>query len=92
MAPIASEFLSLVSGRPWVVALFACFLLGAVTKMGWVRTLLFAAIAFATALAAEIASLRFGVPFGPHRFVDPSAPGPWLAWCPASGKSAPAST
>lgn len=73
----------MVTGRPWFAALLACFLLGAVTKMGWVRTIAFAAIAFAAALAAEVASLRFGVPFGPHRFVAPTAPGPWIAGVPA---------
>ncbi|MFM7737387.1 MAG: carotenoid biosynthesis protein [Alphaproteobacteria bacterium] len=81
--PIASEILSTMTGRPWVLALLACFLVGAVTKMGWVRAAVFAAIAFGVALGAEIASVRWGVPFGPHRFTDPSAPGPWLGGVPA---------
>lgn len=86
MPPFAGEILSSATGRPWVLALVACFLVGAVTKMGWVRTIAFAAIAFATALGAEAASLRWGIPFGPHRFLE-AAPGPSIggvpAWSPA---------
>lgn len=80
--PIANEIVSVATGRPWVLALLACFLVGAVTKMGWARALAFAAIAFLAALAAEAASLRWGLPFGPHRFV-PAAGGPLVAGVPA---------
>ena len=83
MTPLASEALSAVTGRPWVLVLLACFLLGAVTKMGWARTVAFAAIAFAAALGAEAASLRWGVPFGQHRFLEGATGGPSLAGVPA---------
>ncbi len=83
MPPLLAETLSATIGRPWVPALVACFLVGAVSKMGWARTFAFAAIAFGVALGAEAASLRWGVPFGPHRFLDEATGGGSIAGVPA---------
>jgi len=81
---IASQLLATSTGRPYVLALFAAFLLGAVTKTGWVRALVFAAIAGGAGFAAELASLRWGFPFGEHHFLE-AAHGSelWVAGVPA---------
>jgi uncharacterized membrane protein len=59
-----------VLNRPYVFAFFACYLLGAVTKMGWVRTAVFTVLAFVVALAAELSSTRNGFPFGLYHYID----------------------
>jgi putative membrane protein len=81
------HFVGLVTGtlalRLWVVVLFAGYLAGAVTKMGWVRTSLFATLALVVGLAAEAASTRSGFPLGAYRFVDATrAQELWLAGVP----------
>jgi uncharacterized membrane protein len=59
-----------VVNRPFVFAFLICFLVGAVTKMGWVRTAIFTALAFTIAFAAEFSSTRSGFPFGLYRYID----------------------
>lgn len=50
--------------RPYVLFFLLWYLLGSVTKVGWLRTLAFAAIACTASLVAEISSTRSGLPFG----------------------------
>jgi len=68
------HFLSLIVGtlalRPYVFLFLAWYLLGAVTKVGWVRTLVFSAIAFVLFTAAELSSTRNGLPFGTFQYLD----------------------
>jgi len=67
------QFSALVAGtfllRPYVLLFLVWYLLGSVTKVGWVRTLTFGAVATAVSLAAELSSTRSGMPFGLLEFV-----------------------
>jgi uncharacterized membrane protein len=65
-----SLFVGTLVLRPYVLAFFLLYLLGSVTKVGWVRTAVFAAIAFAVSLAAELSSTRNGIPYGLFQYVD----------------------
>lgn len=68
------HFSGLVAGtlllRPYVLVLLAWYLLGSVTKAGWVRTLVFTAIAGTASIAADLSSTRNGLPFGWFQYVD----------------------
>lgn len=55
--------------RPYVFLFFVWYLVGSVTKVGWLRTLVFAGIAFTLSLAAELSSTRNGLPFGAFRYL-----------------------
>lgn len=70
MSGFGNLLLGTVLNRPYVFVFFACFLVCAVTKMGWVRTAVFTGLAFAIAFAAEFASTRVGFPFGLYRYID----------------------
>lgn len=50
--------------RPYVLLFLVWYLLGSVTKVGLVRTLVFAGIASAVSLATDLASTRSGLPLG----------------------------
>ena len=56
--------------RPYVFVFFAIYLVAAVTRIGWRRTMLFTVIAYVTAFAAEFSSTRNGVPFGLYHYID----------------------
>jgi uncharacterized membrane protein len=68
------EILRLLLGsvllRPYVYVFLAVYLFAAVTKMGWVKTAAFTAVAWAIAFAAELSSTRIGFPFGMYVYVD----------------------
>jgi uncharacterized membrane protein len=65
-----SLFLGTLALRPYVLVFLFWYLLGSVTKVGWVRTGAFAAIAFTVSLAAELSSTRNGIPFGAFHYLD----------------------
>jgi uncharacterized membrane protein len=56
--------------RPYVFVFFAVYLVAAVSKMGWKKTLVFTLIAYSVAFVAEFSSTRTGVPFGLYHYVD----------------------
>jgi len=56
--------------RPYVFIFLAVYLVAAVTRIGWWRTIAFTAIAWAIAYAAEFSSTRTGFPFGLYVYVD----------------------
>ena len=56
--------------RPYVFVFFAVYLIAAVSKMGWKKTLVFTGIAYTVALVAELSSTRTGIPFGFYQYVD----------------------
>ncbi|MEW6271164.1 MAG: carotenoid biosynthesis protein, partial [Thermodesulfobacteriota bacterium] len=81
------HFVELLTGtlalRFWVFGFFAWYLLGAVTKVGWLRAGLFTALAFTVALVAELVSTRTGFPLGEYRFLEATRGREvWLAHVP----------
>ena len=69
--------------RPYVFVFLAVYLVAAVTRMGWRKTLAFSAIAWVIAYAAEFSSTRNGFPFGMYVYVDATrARELWLANVP----------
>lgn len=62
--------LGTVSLRPYVFVFLAVYLVAAVTKMGWTKTVAFTLVAWAIAYAAEFSSTRNGFPFGWYVYVD----------------------
>ncbi len=56
--------------RPYVFVFFAVYLVAAVSKMGWKKTLVFTCTAYSVALVAELSSTRTGIPFGFYQYVD----------------------
>jgi hypothetical protein len=54
--------------RPYVLLFLVWYLLGSVTKVGFVRTLVFASLASTVSLATDLASTRSGLPLGWLRF------------------------
>lgn len=69
-----TDLLRLLAGtmilRPYVFAFLLLFWLAAGRRIGWRRTLLFTAITWATAFAAEFSSIRTGIPFGPYYYLE----------------------
>jgi uncharacterized membrane protein len=69
-----TELLRLLAGtvvlRPYVFVFLAVYLVAAVTKMGWPKTVVFTFIAWAIAYAAEFTSTRIGFPFGDYVYLD----------------------
>ena len=67
-------FLHLLVGtlmlRPYVFVFLAVYVFAAVTRMGWAKTVIFSAVAWAIAYAAEFSSTRNGFPFGLYVYVD----------------------
>src|SRR6266850_3527719 len=68
------QLLRLLAGtivlRPYVFVFLAVYLVAAVTKMGWPKTVAFTFVAWAIAYAAEFTSTRIGFPFGLYVYVD----------------------
>jgi putative membrane protein len=68
------ELLNRIAGmlllRPYVFVFFAVYLVAAVSKMGWKKTLVFTLLAYSVAFAAEFSSTRTGFPFGLYHYVD----------------------
>lgn len=60
----------MVVHRPYVFVFFAVYLVAAVSRLGWARSGLFTALAYAIAFAAEFSSTRTGFPFGLYHYVD----------------------
>src|SRR5262245_65346076 len=56
--------------RPYVFVFLAVYLVAAVTKMGWSKTVAFTVVAWAIAYVAEFSSTRNGFPFGLYLYVD----------------------
>src|SRR5262245_54089928 len=56
--------------RPYVFVFLVAYLFAAVSRMGWARTAVFTAIAWAVAYAAEFSSTRNGFPFGLYHYID----------------------
>jgi len=56
--------------RPYVFVFLAVYLVAAVSKMGWKKTLVFTLIAYIVAFVAEFSSTRTGFPFGLYHYVD----------------------
>jgi uncharacterized membrane protein len=69
------RFLELLAGtvvlRPYVFVFFACYLFLAVTNLGWKRTVLYTALAYAVAFACEWSSAvaATGFPFGLYYYI-----------------------
>jgi putative membrane protein len=56
--------------RPYVFVFLAAFIAAAVRDLGWPRALLFGAVIWPLAWAAEWSSIHVGVPFGLYRYTD----------------------
>jgi putative membrane protein len=56
--------------RPYVFVFLTVYLVAAVTKMGWAKTIAFSLVAWAIAYAAEFSSTRNGFPFGLYHYVE----------------------
>jgi len=81
------HFSALVAGtfllRPYVLVFLVWYLLGSVTKVGWVRTLVFLCIASAVSLATDLASTKSGLPLGWLQFTGTThADELWIAGVP----------
>jgi uncharacterized membrane protein len=68
------DLLSRIGGmlvlRPYVFAFFAVYLVAAVSKMGWKKTLVFTLMAYLVAFVAEFSSTQTGFPFGLYHYVN----------------------
>jgi uncharacterized membrane protein len=73
VAAFANLLAGTVESRPYVFVFFVCYLLCAVSKMGWVRTAAFTALTFAIALAAEVSSIHNGFPLGAFQYAAPDS-------------------
>jgi len=62
-------FVSTVLLRPYVFLFLALYLWAAAAAIGWRRTALFTAIAWAVAFTAEYSSTRNGIPFGFYSYI-----------------------
>lgn len=64
--------ISTVAYRPYVFVFFACYLFLAITNIGWKRTALFTALAYAVAFLCEWSSAvaATGFPFGLYYYID----------------------
>lgn len=62
-------FVSTVFLRPYVFLFLALYLWAAAAAIGWRRTALFTAIAWAVAFTAEYSSTRNGIPFGFYSYI-----------------------
>jgi len=62
-------FLSTVLLRPYVFLFLALYLWAAAAAIGWRRTAVFTAIAWAVAFTAEYSSTRNGIPFGFYSYI-----------------------
>ena len=56
--------------RPYVFLFFGIFIGASIRFMGWRRTVIFTAIAWATAFIAEFSSTRNGIPFGYYVYME----------------------
>jgi uncharacterized membrane protein len=67
------ELLKLLGGtvvlRPYVFIFLAVYLVLAITRMGWRRTLLFTAVAYSLAFLCEFSSIHTGFPFGLYHYI-----------------------
>jgi uncharacterized membrane protein len=59
--------------RPYVFAFLAAYLAAAAAEWGWRRAAAFTGLAGGLALAAELASTRVGIPFGPYHYTGITA-------------------
>ncbi len=59
--------------RPYVYAFLGVHLAGASALLGWPRTLVFTAVTWIVAFAAEVSSIRTGFPFGWYSYVPRTA-------------------
>src|SRR5262245_62573946 len=64
--------ISTIAYRPYVFIFFACYLFLAITHIGWRRTALFTAVAYAVAFLCEWSSAvaATGFPFGLYYYID----------------------
>ena len=69
MAEVVALFVSTVLLRPYVFLFLVLYLWAASSAIGWRRTALFTAIAWAVAFAAEYSSTRNGIPFGFYSYI-----------------------
>jgi len=67
---LLGRILGMVVLRPYVFVFFGVYLVVAVTRMGWRRTIVFSSIAYLVAFAAELSSTRNGFPFGLYHYID----------------------
>jgi uncharacterized membrane protein len=56
--------------RPYVFAFLAVYLIGAVGRMGWRKTLAFILVGYGVAFTCEFSSTRNGFPFGLYHYID----------------------
>ena len=70
MLDLLNRIVGMLVLRPYVFVFFAVYLVAAVSKMGWKKTLVFTLIAYGVAFLAEFSSTRTGVPFGLYHYVD----------------------
>jgi uncharacterized membrane protein len=70
MLDLAQRAAGTVIYRPYVFVFLAVYLLIAVSRMGWAKTLAFTVLAWCVAFAAEFSSTRTGVPFGLYHYID----------------------
>jgi uncharacterized membrane protein len=77
--------LSTIAYRPYVFVFFACYLLLAVTHIGWKRTALFTVLAYTIAFLCEWSSAvaATGFPFGLYYYINTSSDKElWIAGVP----------
>jgi uncharacterized membrane protein len=71
---LTADFLQRLIGtvllRPYVFAFLAVYLIGAVGRMGWRKTLAFMLVGYGVAFACEFSSTRNGLPFGLYHYID----------------------
>lgn len=76
---------STIAYRPYVFVFFACYLLLAVTHIGWKRTALFTAVAYTVAFLCEWSSAvaATGFPFGLYYYINTTSDKElWIAGVP----------
>ena len=77
--------ISTIAYRPYVFIFFACYLILAITHIGWKRTALFTALAYTIAFLCEWSSAvaATGFPFGLYYYIDRSSQRElWVAGVP----------
>ena len=87
MGLMMDSFFVLLAGtillRPYVFAFLFLYCCAAVADLGWRRTLLFTAIAWSVAFAAESLSIRVGIPFGLYHYLPATVDQElWIAGVP----------
>jgi uncharacterized membrane protein len=70
MADFLQRLIGTVILRPYVFAFLAVYLIGALGRMGWRKTLAFMLVGYGVAFMCEFSSTRNGFPFGLYHYID----------------------